>query len=215
MARRRLISASRRAISCSCRPRIPSLRRLLLLMGGGDRSFVAAREPDEPQASYVRRHLHRADGAACEADRRAGAGGASYFHYALEALHACAVRNGTFIAVLPGDSKPDPGLTPFSNVALEDLNALWSYLIEGGDANSRAFLGYAEAMLSGAEKPAPAAPLMKAESGGRVGASSALMSGEASLCRQQQRRRDLSPRLPQSLSTALSSKAAKPSLLKP
>jgi len=89
-------------------------------------------------------------------------GGASYFHYALEALHACAVRNGTFIAVLPGDSKPDPGLTPFSNVALEDLNALWSYLIEGGDANSRAFLGYAEAMLSGAEKPAPAAPLMKA-----------------------------------------------------
>ncbi|MBB4568976.1 cobaltochelatase subunit CobN [Rhizobium leucaenae] len=89
-------------------------------------------------------------------------GGASYFHYALEALHASAVRNGAFIAVLPGDSKPDPGLTPFSNVALEDLNALWSYLIEGGDANSRDFLGYAGAMLSGAEKPAPAAPLMKA-----------------------------------------------------
>ncbi|MDL2397700.1 cobaltochelatase subunit CobN [Rhizobium mayense] len=89
-------------------------------------------------------------------------GGASYFHYALEALHACAVRSGALIAVLPGDSKPDPGLTPFSNVALEDLNALWSYLIEGGDANSRAFLAYAEAMLSGAEKPTPAAPLMKA-----------------------------------------------------
>ncbi|MDK4737831.1 cobaltochelatase subunit CobN [Rhizobium sp. CNPSo 3464] len=89
-------------------------------------------------------------------------GGASYFHYALEALHACAVRGGALIAVLPGDSKPDPGLTPFSNVALEDLNALWSYLIEGGDANSRDFLGYAGALLSGAEKPAPAAPLMKA-----------------------------------------------------
>ncbi|MBB3607583.1 cobaltochelatase subunit CobN [Rhizobium sp. BK602] len=89
-------------------------------------------------------------------------GGASYFHYALEALHACAARSGASIAVLPGDSKADPGLTPFSNVALEDLNALWSYLIEGGDANSRAFLGYAEAMLSGADKPAPAAPLMKA-----------------------------------------------------
>ncbi|MBB5573553.1 MULTISPECIES: cobaltochelatase subunit CobN [Rhizobium] len=89
-------------------------------------------------------------------------GGASYFHYALEALHASAVRNGAFIAVLPGDSKPDPGLTPFSNVALEDLNALWSYLIEGGDANSRDFLGYSGAMLLGAEKPAPAAPLMKA-----------------------------------------------------
>ncbi|MDL2407932.1 cobaltochelatase subunit CobN [Rhizobium calliandrae] len=89
-------------------------------------------------------------------------GGASYFHYALEALHACAARSGALIAVLPGDSKPDPGLTPFSNIALEDLNALWSYLIEGGEANSRAFLAYAEAMLSGAERPTPAAPLMKA-----------------------------------------------------
>ncbi|WP_112605481.1 cobaltochelatase subunit CobN [Rhizobium sp. WW22] len=89
-------------------------------------------------------------------------GGASYFHYALEALHASAARQGALIAVLPGDSKPDPGLTPFSNVALDDLNALWSYLIEGGEANSRAFLVYAEAMLTGAEKPMPAAPLMKA-----------------------------------------------------
>ncbi len=89
-------------------------------------------------------------------------GGASYFHYALEALHAAAARSGAMIAVLPGDSKPDAGLTPFSNVALEDLNALWAYLIEGGDANARGFLAYAAAMLSGEEKPAPAAPLMKA-----------------------------------------------------
>ncbi|MBB3137349.1 cobaltochelatase CobN [Rhizobium pisi] len=89
-------------------------------------------------------------------------GGASYFHYALEALHAVAARGGALIAVLPGDSKPDAGLTPFSNVALEDLNALWGYLIEGGDANARGFLAYAAAMLSGEEKPAPAAPLMKA-----------------------------------------------------
>ncbi|EJJ30690.1 cobaltochelatase subunit CobN [Rhizobium sp. CF142] len=89
-------------------------------------------------------------------------GGASYFHYALEALHAVAARNGALIAVLPGDARPDAGLTPFSNVSLEDLNALWAYLIEGGDANARGFLAYASAMLSGAEKPAPAAPLMKA-----------------------------------------------------
>ncbi|MFK0330194.1 cobaltochelatase subunit CobN [Rhizobium sp. NPDC090275] len=89
-------------------------------------------------------------------------GGASYFHYALEALHAAAARHGALIAVLPGDSKPDAGLTPFSNVPLEDLNALWAYLIEGGDANTHAFLDYAEAMLSGAEKPEAAVPLMKA-----------------------------------------------------
>jgi len=89
-------------------------------------------------------------------------GGASYFHYALEALHAAAARHGALIAVLPGDSKPDAGLTLFSNVPLEDLNALWAYLIEGGDANTHAFLDYAEAMLSGDEKPEAAAPLMKA-----------------------------------------------------
>jgi cobaltochelatase CobN len=89
-------------------------------------------------------------------------GGASYFHYALEALHAVATRSGALIAVLPGDSKPDAGLVAFSNVALDDLNALWGYLIEGGDANARGFLAYAAAMLSGEEKPAPAAPLMKA-----------------------------------------------------
>jgi cobaltochelatase CobN len=89
-------------------------------------------------------------------------GGASYFHYALEALHAAAARHAALIAVLPGDSKPDAGLTPFSNVPLEDLNALWAYLIEGGDANTHAFLDYAEAMLSGGEKPEAAAPLMKA-----------------------------------------------------
>ncbi|QND13821.1 cobaltochelatase subunit CobN [Rhizobium leguminosarum bv. trifolii] len=89
-------------------------------------------------------------------------GGASYFHYALEALHAAAARAGALIAVLPGDARPDAGLVPFSNVDIDDLNALWAYLIEGGDANARAFLDYAEAMLSGAEKPAPAVPLMKA-----------------------------------------------------
>src|SRR6218665_1550117 len=70
-------------------------------------------------------------------------GGASYFHYALEALHAVAARQGALIAVLPGDSKPDPGLMPFSNVALDDLNGLWSYLIEGGAENYRASLAYA------------------------------------------------------------------------
>jgi cobaltochelatase CobN len=89
-------------------------------------------------------------------------GGASYFQYALEALHAVAARQGAMIAVLPGDSKPDPGVMPFSNIGLDDLNALWAYLIEGGDDNARAFLAYASAMLSGAAKPEAAAPLAKA-----------------------------------------------------
>jgi cobaltochelatase CobN len=44
-------------------------------------------------------------------------GGASYFHYVLEALHATAVTHKFQIAVLPGDDKPDPGLEPFSTVS--------------------------------------------------------------------------------------------------
>ncbi|WP_416796809.1 cobaltochelatase subunit CobN [Ciceribacter azotifigens] len=89
-------------------------------------------------------------------------GGASYFQYALEALHAAAQRSGAMIAVLPGDDKPDEGLSSFSNLAAEDLAALWAYLIEGGDANAGGFVAYAEALVAGAEKPEPARPLLKA-----------------------------------------------------
>ncbi len=89
-------------------------------------------------------------------------GGASYFHYALEALHAAARRSGAVIVVLPGDDKPDPGLDAFNTCSDEDRAALWSYLVEGGDANARAFVDYAAAMLGEGERPGPAAPLLKA-----------------------------------------------------
>ena len=89
-------------------------------------------------------------------------GGASYFQYALEALHAAASRSGAMIAVLPGDDKPDEGLAQFSTVSTTDLNALWAYLIEGGDANAGSFVAYAEALVAGTEKPEPARPLLKA-----------------------------------------------------
>jgi len=89
-------------------------------------------------------------------------GGASYFHYVLEALHAAARRTGAAIAVLPGDDKRDEGLAEFSTLPADDLSALWAYLIEGGDANARAFVDYACALIGHGEKPAPAAPLLKA-----------------------------------------------------
>ncbi|SMC82078.1 cobaltochelatase subunit CobN [Rhizobium sp. RU36D] len=88
-------------------------------------------------------------------------GGASYFHYALEALHAAARRSGAGIVVLPGDDKLDPGLDRFNACSSEDRSALWSYLVEGGDANARAFVDYAAAMLGEGERPGPAAPLLK------------------------------------------------------
>ncbi|KPF57327.1 cobaltochelatase subunit CobN [Rhizobium sp. AAP116] len=89
-------------------------------------------------------------------------GGASYFHYALEALHACARRSGAAIVVLPGDDKPDEGLSPFQACADDDRQGLWTYLTEGGAGNASAFVSYAEAMLGGDERPEPARPLLKA-----------------------------------------------------
>ncbi|SDA91333.1 cobaltochelatase subunit CobN [Sinorhizobium sp. NFACC03] len=89
-------------------------------------------------------------------------GGASYFRYLLEALHAAAVTHRFQIAVLPGDDKPDPGLEPFSTVEADDRQRLWAYFNEGGADNAGLFLDYAEALVSGAEKPQPAKPLLKA-----------------------------------------------------
>ncbi|RKE84938.1 cobaltochelatase subunit CobN [Rhizobium sp. AG855] len=89
-------------------------------------------------------------------------GGASYFHYALEALHASGRRSGAVIIVLPGDDKPDEGLSPFQNSSDEDRSALWTYLTEGGAGNASAFVAYAEAILDGTDRPEPARPLLKA-----------------------------------------------------
>ncbi|MCM2399347.1 cobaltochelatase subunit CobN [Rhizobium sp. S95] len=89
-------------------------------------------------------------------------GGASYFHYALEALNACARRSRAAIAVLPGDDKPDAGLSVFSTIAADDLDALWSYLVEGGATNASAFVDYAMSLIGFGERPQPAAPLLKA-----------------------------------------------------
>ncbi|MDO9418694.1 cobaltochelatase subunit CobN [Pararhizobium sp.] len=89
-------------------------------------------------------------------------GGAGYFQYALEALHAAAVTNRFSIVVLPGDDKPDPGLAAFSTLPRADCDALWSYLTEGGAANAALILQYGRALISGGERPEPAAPLLKA-----------------------------------------------------
>ncbi|CAN7348277.1 cobaltochelatase subunit CobN [Pararhizobium sp. LjRoot235] len=89
-------------------------------------------------------------------------GGASYFQYVLEALHAAAVTHKFQIAVLPGHDKPDPGLEPFSTVSAEDRTRMWTYFTEGGADNMARLLAYAEALIGGSEKPEPAAPLLKA-----------------------------------------------------
>ena len=89
-------------------------------------------------------------------------GGASYFSYVLESLHAAAVARGFKVAALPGDDRPDPGLDRLSTLDADAREQLWAYLIEGGAENARSFIDYAEALLDGGERPGPAAPLLKA-----------------------------------------------------
>jgi cobaltochelatase CobN len=89
-------------------------------------------------------------------------GGISYFSYLIEALMAASRANGFALAVLPGDDRPDAGLDPWSTLPKEDCAALWSYLVEGGAGNIRRFATYAEALVSGREKPDSAETLAKA-----------------------------------------------------
>ncbi len=89
-------------------------------------------------------------------------GGASYFSYALQSLHALCVERGIALAVLPGDDKPDSGLLEYGTLPEADKDALWSYLVEGGAENTGRFLDYAKALLTGEEKPGLAVPLLKA-----------------------------------------------------
>ncbi|MDR6756453.1 cobaltochelatase CobN [Mycoplana sp. BE70] len=89
-------------------------------------------------------------------------GGASYFQYVLEALHATAVANDITLVALPGDDRPDDGLVQFNRVTEEDRLRLWAYLTEGGAENAARFLDYADALVFGGDKPSPAEPLEKA-----------------------------------------------------
>ncbi|WP_019956485.1 cobaltochelatase subunit CobN [Yoonia vestfoldensis] len=89
-------------------------------------------------------------------------GGAGYWKYGLTQYAAGLHEAGVPVAFLPGDDKPDPELRGLSTVSGTDYDALWSYLVEGGPQNSINALAYAKAMLDGSDKPAAAAPLLRA-----------------------------------------------------
>ncbi|GAB4348538.1 MAG: cobaltochelatase subunit CobN [Oricola sp.] len=89
-------------------------------------------------------------------------GGAGYWPYGLEAIHAAAVAHGIGLAVLPGDDKPDPGLARFCTLDAETCEALWRFLVEGGAENARGFLDACGDVLAGRAIEGEAAPLLKA-----------------------------------------------------
>lgn len=89
-------------------------------------------------------------------------GGASYWRYGFEQYAARLGEAGIPVAFLPGDDKPDEEIRALSTVTNDDYDALWAYLVEGGPENATGFLTYAAAMLSGADRPPAAQPLLKA-----------------------------------------------------
>ncbi|KAF0675506.1 cobaltochelatase subunit CobN [Profundibacterium mesophilum] len=89
-------------------------------------------------------------------------GGAGYWRYGLEQYAAHLHAAGIPFAALPGDDRPDPDLRGLSTVSDADYDALWGYLIEGGEANSANFLRHARAMLDGTARPEGARPLLRA-----------------------------------------------------
>ncbi len=89
-------------------------------------------------------------------------GGRSYWTYGLEQYAARLHEADIPFAALPGDDKPDAELRDLSTVAPDDYDALWCCLVEGGPRNAATFLAHAKAMIAGAERPAPARPLLRA-----------------------------------------------------
>ncbi|MDY8107727.1 cobaltochelatase subunit CobN [Fulvimarina sp. 2208YS6-2-32] len=89
-------------------------------------------------------------------------GGRAYWPYGLDALRAATQGSGTRLCVLPGDDKPDAGLSAYSTLPPETCDRLFRYLAEGGAQNAENFLRAARAVIEGGEMPEDARPLLKA-----------------------------------------------------
>jgi len=89
-------------------------------------------------------------------------GGKSYWDYGVETLFACAHENGVKLVFLPGDDKADPELARYSTLGADETARLWSYLLEGGPANSAGFLAYCNHLIGKGDMPGDPVPLLKA-----------------------------------------------------
>jgi cobaltochelatase CobN len=89
-------------------------------------------------------------------------GGAGYWKYGLTQYAARLHDAGLIFIALPGDDKPDDELRNLSTCTPQDYDALWSYLVEGGPQNCTNFLHYAQAIITGSDKPQSASPLLRA-----------------------------------------------------
>ncbi len=89
-------------------------------------------------------------------------GGRSYWPYGLERLTEMAAAGHFWLAVMPGDDKPDPMLAGLSTIGEDVCDQLWGYLREGGAENASLFLAALAALLRQGDLPPAARPLLKA-----------------------------------------------------
>ncbi len=94
--------------------------------------------------------------ARCVAARMVG--GLDFWRYGAEQLAAACRAHGVKLALLPGDGRSDPRLAQLSTLDADACARLDDYLREGGPANSRAALLFAQALLGDGAAPPPPIP---------------------------------------------------------
>src|SRR3990167_4449764 len=80
-------------------------------------------------------------------------GGAGYWTYGLDQLHALARGGGPMLVVVPGEERWDEALETYSTIPPEPARLLWRYLVEGGPTNSDRALRFMAHLLGRAEAP--------------------------------------------------------------
>ena len=84
-------------------------------------------------------------------------GGADYWRYGVDELHALARRSGVKLALLPGDRRRDARLDDASTLNRDAVLRIWRYFDEGGPDNMAACLAFLASEIDGAaEVPQPA-----------------------------------------------------------
>src|SRR5579883_213510 len=82
-------------------------------------------------------------------------GGLDYWRYGALELAAAARRHGFDLAIIPGDSRPDPRLAELSTLGAAEADAIWRAFEAGGLGNIGRLFDWAKRRLAGDPSPPP------------------------------------------------------------
>jgi len=86
-------------------------------------------------------------------------GGADYWRYGVDELHALARSSGVKLALLPGDRRRDARLDEASTLNSDAALRIWRYFDEGGPDNMAACLAFLASVIGGAADAPPPVPV--------------------------------------------------------